>query len=85
MLIGLGHIVASEGKARRVEMVEASVDAFLGTDIQGQRMKQQSTATRVDLIERATELETVAHLRTDALMKPQVQGCVGEKLGGQKT
>jgi hypothetical protein len=48
-------------------------------------MKQQIRAIRVDLIERPTELETVEHLRTDALMKQQVQGCVGEKLGGSKT
>jgi hypothetical protein len=80
---GLGHIVAREGKARGVERVAASGDAFLGTDGQGQVTPHQITPIGVDRIERATALKPVEHLRTDALMNQQVQGWVGEQLGGQ--
>jgi len=38
----------------------------------------------VDLIERATELKAVEHLRPDALTKQQVEGFLGKKLRGQE-
>ena len=58
LLIALGGIVATEGKAGRVEMMEALRNAFLDTDGEGQFAKQQITAIRMDLIERPAKLES---------------------------
>ena len=82
VLITIGHIVASQGKAGGVKMVEAFINVFLGTDGQGQFAKQQVTTIGVDLIERATELKAVAQLRTHALTQQAIAGVVDKKLGG---
>lgn len=82
VLITVGHIVPCQGKTGGVEMVEARIDAFLETDRQGQFAQQQVAALAVGFVEGTTELETVEHLRTDPLMKPQIEGVVGKKLRG---
>ena len=82
VLITIGHIVASQGKAGGVKMAEAFINVFLGTDGQGQFAKQQVTTIGVDLIERATELKAVEHLRTHAFTKQEIEGFVGKKLWG---
>src|SRR6266542_6797886 len=83
LLVALGHIRAGQSKARRVQVIEAQVNTFMGTDGQGNVTKQQITAIGVDLIERATELKAVEHLRPDALTKQQVERFLGKKLRGQ--
>ena len=42
------EVCTSERKAGRVEMIEAQIDVFLGTDRQGQFLKQQVAA--IDLL-----------------------------------
>ena len=42
VLIAVRDILASEGKAGRVEMIEAQINAFLGTDRQGQFLNNRS-------------------------------------------
>ena len=39
LLVALGDVIATEGKARRVEMIEALGNAFLHTDGEGQFTK----------------------------------------------
>src|SRR4029434_1232127 len=79
LLGAVGDVCTTQGKARRIEMIEAAVDAFLGTDAQGEFAKQQITAIIISFIKRAAELKAVEHLRVDAFTKQQVQGCGGKK------
>ena len=73
-------VVAAERKAGRVEMMEAQVDAFVGTDGQGKLLKQQVAAIGIDLIECPAKLKAVEHLGTDAFTKQQVERFAGKKL-----
>jgi len=79
----LGHGVAAQGKTGRVQMIEASVHAFLAAHRQGKLTQQPITAIGGPLFARAPAFEPIAHLGLDALTKQQVQGFVGKKLGGQ--
>src|SRR5256714_12807966 len=65
-------------------MVEARIDAFLATDRRGECAPQQVAAVAVGFVEGTTELETVEQLRTDPLMKQQIEGFVGKKLWGER-
>ena len=82
LLIAVRPVVATQGKAGRIEMLEAQLDAFLDTDGHGSFAAQQSTAIRVDLLQRTAELKAVKHLRPDTLTKQQVERCIGKKLRG---
>ncbi len=44
LLVAFWYVVTAQGKARRVEMIEALSNAFLDTDGQGQFTQQQLTA-----------------------------------------
>src|SRR5207248_5843658 len=83
LLVAVGDVCTTQGKARRIEMIEAAVDAFLVTDAQGEFAKQEITAIIIRFIKRTAELKAVEHLRVDALTKQQVKGFVGKKLGRQ--
>ena len=83
VLIPFGNVCTAEGKAGRVEMIAAQVDAFLGTDRQGQLLKQQVAAIGVGRIERATELKALEHLGAHACTQQQIEGFASKKLGGQ--
>jgi hypothetical protein len=83
LLVAVRHVVAAQGKAGGVEMIEARVDAFLDTDGQGELTQQQITAIGGHLLERAAELETVEQVCVDACMKQEIEGCVGKKLRRQ--
>jgi hypothetical protein len=80
VLVAVGDIVAREGKTGRVEMVEAQVDAFLGTDRKRQFLKQQGAAIGMGLIEGTAKFEAVEHLGSEAFTKQQIEGFVGKKL-----
>ena len=74
------EVLASERKARRVEMIEAQLNAFLSTDRTCQFLKQQVAAIGRGFIEGAAQLETVEHLGIDAFAKQEIEGFVGKKL-----
>jgi hypothetical protein len=84
VLITSGHIVASQGNAGGVKLVEAFINAFLGTDGQGQFAQPQVTTIGVDLIERATARNAVEPLRTHALTTQEIEGFVGKKRWGSR-
>jgi hypothetical protein len=69
LLIAFRNVLPAERKAGCVEMMEAQVNAFLGTDRKGQLMEQQIAAIGVGLIERAAKLKTVEHVGAKALTK----------------
>src|SRR5437016_13121691 len=81
VLVALGDIVTTEGKAGRVEMMEALLNAFLGTDSQSQLAKQQITPIGMDLIERPAKLKAIEHLCSNPRTKQQIERFVGKKLG----
>src|SRR4030095_620883 len=83
-LIARGDIVATEVKAGRVEMMEALLHAFLGTDSQSQLAKQQITPIGMDFIERPAQLKAIEHLRSDPGTKQQIKRFVGKKLGRER-
>src|SRR6516164_6171972 len=83
LCIAFGHIGATEGKARRVEMVEALLNAFSCADCQGEFTEQKITAIRLDFIERTAKFKAVEHLGLDAIMKQQIEGFLGKKLRRQ--
>ena len=83
VLVAVRHIVAGQGKAGGVEMVEALIEAFLPTDGQGQFAKQQVTAIGVDVIEGPAEFKAVEHLSRNPRTKQQIEGLVGKELGRQ--
>jgi hypothetical protein len=83
LLVAGGDVCTTQGKARRIEMMAAAVDAFLGTDAQGAFAQQPITAIIISCITRAAELKAVAQLRVDACTTQPVQGLVGKKLGRQ--
>src|SRR5678816_598038 len=80
LLVALGDVVAMEGKAGRVEMRKAVLNAFLGTHHQCQLAQQQITPIGMDFIERPTELKTIEHLGVDPLTKEQIKRFVSKKL-----
>ena len=80
VLITVRDIVASERKAGRVEMIEAEINAFVGTDRQRQFLKQQVAALGRGLIKGATKLKAVDHLGIDACATQQIKGFAGKKL-----
>src|SRR5712692_4104160 len=82
-LIACGYIGATEGKAGRVEMVEALINAFPRTDRQGKCTQQKITAIRIDLIECTAQFKAVEHLGLDTVMQQQVEGFIGKKLRRQ--
>src|SRR5438105_1934498 len=84
VLVVLRDIGATEGKARRVEVMEALLNAFLGTDSQSQLAKQQITPIGMDFIERPAKLKAIEHLRSDPRTKQQVERFVGKKLGRER-
>jgi len=73
LLIAVRPVVATQGKAGRIELLEAQRDACLDTDGRGECAEQQITAIRVDLLERPAELKAVQHLCPDTLTKQQVE------------
>src|SRR5262245_51044821 len=83
VLVALGAVVASEGKAGRVEMRKAVLHAFLGTASQSQRATQPITPIGMDFIERPTELKTREHLGMDTRTQEPRERCVGKKLRRQ--
>ena len=87
VLVALGDRVATEGKARRVEMMAALGAAFLGTDRQRQLAQQQITPISMDFIERPTKLKAIAPLRSDSGTQQQIERLVSKKLGreGQRS
>jgi hypothetical protein len=70
LLIAVRDGRAGHGEARRIEMIAAPVNPFVGPDGEGKLTEQQRTALGMDLIERAAELQPVAHLGTHALPEP---------------
>jgi hypothetical protein len=72
--------VAREREAGRVELMEAQVEACVGTDRQRQCLQEQVTAIRRGFIEGAAKLAAVAHLGIEACTQPQSEGLVGKKL-----
>src|SRR5215470_19472481 len=84
VLVALGSIVATEGKAGRVEMMEALHNVFLGTDSQSHLTKQQITPIGLDFIERPAQLKAIEHLRSNPGTKQQIERFVGKKLGGER-
>src|SRR5262247_1196740 len=58
-LIARGDIVAAEGKAGRVEMLEALLHAVLGTDSQSHLATQQITPLGMDCIEPPAQLKAI--------------------------
>ena len=83
LLIAFGYLVATEGKAGRVEMLEALLNAFPGTDSQSQLAKQQITPIGMDFIERPAKLKAIEHLCADPGSKQQIEWFVGKKLRGE--
>jgi hypothetical protein len=83
LLIAVGNVFPMERKAGGVEMIEAQVNTFLGTDRQSQLMKQEVAAVGVGLVKRAAKLKTVKHLGTHATSQQQLERFVGKKLRGQ--
>jgi hypothetical protein len=61
-------------------MVEAPINAFVGTDGKCQCLKQQVAAVGRGFIEGAAKLETVEHRGLDAFTKQEIKGFVGKKL-----
>jgi hypothetical protein len=55
--IAVGGIVATECKARGVEMIAAQINVFLGTDCKGEFLIQQVATIGVGLIEDAAQLK----------------------------
>src|SRR5919201_166511 len=84
VLVALRDIVAAEGKAGRVEVMEALLKAFLGTARQRQLAKQSITPIGMDFIKRPTKLKAIEHLRSDAGTKQQIERFVGKKLGRER-
>src|SRR5919106_3929203 len=62
-------------------MIEAQVNAVVGTDGQGQFLKAQVAAIGVGLIGCATKLEAVAHRGIDALTNQQIERSSGKNWG----
>jgi hypothetical protein len=65
LLLALGDIVTTEGKAGGVKLMEALRNAFLDTNGSRQFAQQQVTAIRMDLIERPATCAAIEHLRLD--------------------
>src|SRR5438093_2451080 len=84
VLVALGDIVTTEGKAGRVEMMEALLNAFLDTDSQRQLAKQQITPIGMDFIERPAQLKAIEPLRSHPGTKQQIERFVGKKLGRER-
>ena len=61
----------------------APVDAFVGTDRQGQLLKQAVAAIGVGLLARAAERKAVAQLGAHAGTTQHSEGCASNKLWGQ--
>ena len=59
VLVALGDRVATEGKAGRVERMEALHNAFLGTNSQSQLAQQQITPIGMDFIECPTKRKAI--------------------------
>ena len=80
MLVAVGAIVAREGKAGRVALVQAQREAFLGPDRQRPCRQQQVAARGRGFIEGTAKLEAVAPLGIDACTQQQIEGVVGKTL-----
>ena len=78
--ITLRSIGATQGKTCGIEMVETLVNAFVGTDSEGQFAEEHITAIRMDLIERAPELKPIEHLGVDSSAEEEVERFIGKKL-----
>ena len=61
-------------------MIEAPINAFLGTDRTGQFCKQQVAAIGIGFIEGAAKLETVEHFGIAAVAQQEIEGVVGKQL-----
>src|SRR5437762_1614943 len=84
VLVALRDRGATEGKAGRVEVMEALLNAFLGTASQRQLAQQQITPIGMDGIERPAKLKTIEHLCSDPRTKQQIERFVGKKLGRER-
>jgi hypothetical protein len=72
------------GKAGRVRMMEALLNAFLDTNGNSQFAKQQVTPIRMDLLERPAQFEAIEHLSLDPFAKQESERSIGKKLGAQR-
>src|SRR5437660_10161307 len=81
VLVALGDIVTTEGKAGRVEMMEALLNAFLGTDSQSQLAQQQITPIGRDFIERPAKLKAIEQPCSNRRTKQQSERFAGKQLG----
>src|SRR5215510_5866649 len=84
LLVALRDIGATEGKAGRVKVMEAWLNAFLGTARQSQLAKQEITPIGLDFIERPAQLKAIEHLRSNPGTKQQIERFVGKKLGRER-
>jgi hypothetical protein len=83
-LVALGDIVATEGKAGRVEMLDAWRTAFLCTDNQSPLAKPPITPIGLDVLERPAKRQALVPLRSDPGTKPPIERSVGKKLGRER-
>src|SRR5215475_697378 len=84
VLVARGGRVTTEGKAGRVEMMDALRNVFLGTDSQSQLAKQPITPIGMDFIERPAKLKAIEHLRSNPGTQQQIERFVGKKLGRER-
>lgn len=74
LFVAVGDVCTPQGKARRIEMIEAAVEAFLVTDAQGECTQQQITAIIISVIKRAAERKAVlcaGQVKTDTKLSNQ--------------
>src|SRR5262244_4552057 len=81
VLVTRRDIVATEGKAGCVEVMEALLNAFLGTARQSQLAKQEITPIGLDFIERPAQLKAIEHLRSNPGTKQQIERLVVKNRG----
>src|SRR4029453_14689353 len=84
VLVALGGIAATEGKAGRVEMMETWHNVFLGTESQTHPTKQRIAPIGLDFIERPAKLKAIEHLRSNPGTNQQIERFVGKKLGRER-
>ena len=81
LLVARGYRGATEGKAGRVQMMEALLAACLDTNDTSQFAQQPVTPIRMDLLERPTQFAAIEHLRLDPFAKQESERFIGKKRG----
>ena len=79
-LIALRDVLAAECNAGGVEMIDAPVNACVGTDGQGQCLNEEVAAIGVGFIECTAPLKAVEHLSPPAITTQQITGFMGQQL-----